>query len=865
MAVINSGISSVGPDGNVTLVKPSGGSGSSSSTGSSSTSLPVYRLSPTVMLYDKNDGKLVALWDKSVNSAYVAHTEEYEYQWEDTSGTKKPDGTYVWEGGRSTTTQQQSFFTPSSGAIKVRFLVRPVQKEGSKVYTSEWSKEVIYNIPSENPFAVPCPTPSVSIDGLQLTAELNIDFEATIVNFQVQRNNTGTFHDTNINGNYITITSGTGTLVLPIWGSSEYRVRCRVGKNIDAYGNGEWTEWSEWTDNIPTIPKTPSGITKCEARTITSVYLEWDSVEMVDNYKLEYTTKKSYFDGSNEISSVTTDTTSYELTGLEKGKEYFFRVKAVNSQGESGWTEIKSVVIGKGPVAPTTWSSTTTAKLGETITLYWVHNTEDGSAQTYANLELDINGVVTTEVITGEVSKWVINTSDYTEGAKIKWRVQTAGITNSVGDWSIQRTVDIYAPPVLSMSVTDASGSSLSTLTSLPINISMNAAPSSQTPITYTVSIVANSSYETKDDLGMPMTVNSGQTIYSEHIEPSADNAHTLKMSLSAAELTLESGVEYSIICSVTMDSGLTAEARRNFTVHWDSLGYWPNANVNIDPLEFTAAIHPFCEKYVHRYYQVTRSGSTYVKTSTELIAPEGTVVANVSTTTGENVYQTVINGSSTYYCIVTNVEKVDDVLLSVYRRDIDGTFVEIASEIDASKNVGVSDPHPALDYARYRIVAKTKGTSEVFYYDIPAIYIGGTSIIIQWNERRSQVDLSESENLNVEPSWTGLGLLLPYNVSVSDKYSQDVEFAGYIGRENPVSYYGTQIGHTSTWNTEIPKSDTATIYGLRMLARWLGDAYVREPSGTGYWANVKVSFSKKYNEVTIPVTLEITRVEGGA
>ena len=85
-----------------------------------------------------------------------------------------------------------------------------------------------------------------------------------------------------------------------------------------------------------------------------------------------------------------------------------------------------------------------------------------------------------------------------------------------------------------------------------------------------------------------------------------------------------------------------------------------------------------------------------------------------------------------------------------------------------------------------------------------------------------------------------------------------------YIGRSRPVSYYGTQIDSTATWNVEIPKKDKETLYGLRRLANWTGDVYVREPSGSGYWANVSVSFSQTHCELTIPVTLSLTRVEGG-
>ena len=91
-----------------------------------------------------------------------------------------------------------------------------------------------------------------------------------------------------------------------------------------------------------------------------------------------------------------------------------------------------------------------------------------------------------------------------------------------------------------------------------------------------------------------------------------------------------------------------------------------------------------------------------------------------------------------------------------------------------------------------------------------------------------------------------------------------DVSLIEYIGRKHPVSYYGTQRGETASWSAEIPKTDKETLYGLRRLANWDGDAYVREPSGTGYWANIKVSFSITHLEVTIPVSFDITRVEGG-
>ena len=114
------------------------------------------------------------------------------------------------------------------------------------------------------------------------------------------------------------------------------------------------------------------------------------------------------------------------------------------------------------------------------------------------------------------------------------------------------------------------------------------------------------------------------------------------------------------------------------------------------------------------------------------------------------------------------------------------------------------------------------------------------------------------------QPAWAGSLLRLPYNIDVSDSNTADVAHIEYIGRKHPVSYHGTQLGVASTWNVEIPKSDIEALYALRRLAIWMGNVYVREPSGSGYWATIKVSFSQTHKAVTIPVTLNITRVEGG-
>ena len=115
-----------------------------------------------------------------------------------------------------------------------------------------------------------------------------------------------------------------------------------------------------------------------------------------------------------------------------------------------------------------------------------------------------------------------------------------------------------------------------------------------------------------------------------------------------------------------------------------------------------------------------------------------------------------------------------------------------------------------------------------------------------------------------MEPIQSGSILKLPFNIDTSFDTDPEVKMAEYIGRSHPVSYYGTQIGETSSFSTAIPWYDETKKYALRRLQRYMGNVYLREPGGAGYWANVKVSFSLNHKETIIPINIEATRVEGG-
>lgn len=908
--------------GQVIKLTKSSSSSSSSSKNSSSNNVSITAFG----LQSNAENTLFVTWKWS-----KSYTDSYLVEWTYDTGNG------VWFIGSSSNNSvddnnpdaaKQSTYSVPSNARRVRVRIRPISKtrtvnnKETKYWTASWSSYKTWT--DSTPLETPS-TPTVELDQYKLTASLdNISVNsAKQIEFQIYKNDTTLFKT----GKSTITATKSASYSCNVDAGGEYKVRCR------AVNGSDLSDWSAFSSGVLTIPEAPTGITSIKAQSSTSIYLEWEAVPTATSYNIERAEKEEYFDGSNATTTITgVEFTHYEITGLETGQAYFFRVCAVNEKGESPWSSVASITIGKEPSAPTTWSSTTTCIVGEELTLYWVHNASDGSKQTYADLEIYIDGFKETHTIDttdeannddaeNDINSYVIDTSLYSEGTKIQWRVRTAGVTKVYGDWSIQRTVDVYAPPTLALNVTDSNSDPLETITSFPFYIYGVPGPKTQTPLSYQVTVTANESYETVDNVGNEKIVSEGEAVYTGFF----DTNNTLLLELSAGDLDLENNISYTVTGSVSMSSGLTAESSVEIQVSWEDVFYTPNAEIGYDEEKYITYVRPYCVDSATRYYQLEYSfDNGYSVTDTEL---DEINIDNVYTQTGEpvllatsehgtemyycevyndtegnpindpicykvtwgsNVYTTTNtivdrskitgvftitgekvyigqnqNGDEIYYTIIEETGLVDEVTLSVYRREYDGRFVELATGLVNTNSTFVTDPHPALDFARYRVVAITTDTGAVSYYDVPGYPIEEVGVIIQWDEEWSNFDTTNEDEL-AEPVWAGSLLRLPYNIDVSNNNDPEVNMIEYIGRRHPVSYYGTHIGETATWSMEVPKYDKDTLYALRRLSIWMGDVYVREPSGSGYWANIKVSYSQKHTELTIPVSLSITRVEGG-
>lgn len=722
----------------------------------------------------------------------------------------------------------------------------PYWKEGAGSDDVKWLKSSVYDFANNPPKKLGSP-PSVEVDNLTLKIKYeNLDpdaIDATGVKFDVVK-------ITN-NGTTTVATSIPVPNVVPIDKAShevnynyaavagaEYKVRAQA---VNA--KGKVSGWTEFSGAVGTKPSAPKEITEYRAKKRDDgtylVYLKWTPVTTAEKYIIEYTNyEESFTSGSGEIQTHEVEDQCYcDVPISEIGKAYFFRVKATKGEETSDPSPIVKIVAGDTPAAPTTWSTANSAFVGDLMELNWTHNSSDGSKQTYAQLKLVINGgseekftfqnTTTEDDVDPKEDKFTYGVAISYKGelrvkmntehpdlknSEVVWRVCTAGITEKFSnldeDWSTPRTIHIYEKPTLGLSVTNMLGGDILTeISAFPFYIYGDIQMESTTlqrPIGYHLRIVSNAFYETVDEVGRTKVVNVGDDVYTKYFDTDVTN---LIVEMSANNVDLESGIDYTVYCSCEMSTGLTVESGPyEFRANWIDVEYAIGADISVDQAAYTALITPYCEDE---------------------------------------------NGN-----LIENIE------LSIYRRAYDGSFVEIATHIPNNRT-SITDPHPALDYARYRLIATDTETGAVSFYDMAGYPINATSIIIQWDEAWSSFDVTGEHDVG-GPSWSGSLLVLPYNVNVSDSRKRDVEFADYVGREHSVSYYGTKISEAPSWSVTIPKDDVETIYALRRLSLWTGDVYIREPSGMGFWANVGVSFNINHNELTTQVTLAITRVEGG-
>lgn len=353
-----------------------------------------------------------------------------------------------------------------------------------------------------------------------------------------------------------------------------------------------------------------------------------------------------------------------------------------------------------------------------------------------------------------------------------------------------------------------------STITQLPILVSLTASGTdNQTPVAWSMDLMPSETFVYTGVDGNDAVALSSSPIFSASVDASDGEMFDpvdQRFLITAADGAFVSGQTYYITGRVTTDAGLTSENDTEyFTVEWD--------------------------------YDM----------------PDPTITGIFN----EDDYTVTLF----YGCFDEEGVPVPDVTLDIYRINYDSTLTLIGDNLPNAQVIdgevltsSIIDLYPSFTSARYRIVANDLNTDQTTAYDSEEIPTPVYGIFIQWDAQSPNWDADLDSAV-----YSGEQVFLRWDLDITEDAEPDRELVEYIGRENPVAYFGTQLGVTGSWTSNLVKwEQQEEIAQLRKLQRWQGTCYVRETSGAGYRAVVNVSFGRSIDSLKVPVTLEITKVE---
>ncbi len=237
-------------------------------------------------------------------------------------------------------------------------------------------------------------------------------------------------------------------------------------------GDSEWSTPFNFT-TLPTIAGVPVLISPSNNSTNQSLNptLSWNAVNGADSYKVQLSDDAGFSNIVFEQLDITTS--SVDITGLSNDTQYYWRVLATNSAGDSNWSAPFNFTtlptIAGAPVLVSPTDNSTNQSL--TPPLSW--NAVTG-ADSYKVQLSDDPGFATFIIDQSGVTETTLNITELSNDSQYYWRVLS---TNSAGDSNWSATFNFTTLPTIAAVPVLVSPSDNSTNQSLIPTLSWNAVP----------------------------------------------------------------------------------------------------------------------------------------------------------------------------------------------------------------------------------------------------------------------------------------------------------------------------------------------------------------------------------------------------
>ena len=576
-----------------------------------------------------------------------------------------------------------------------------------------------------------------------------------------------------------------------------YAVRARIQNE-----RGAWSDWSALSNSRLLAPPAPAYAPSVSA-TANGALVTWAAVLGASDYVLQYTSAASRDEAvrlfaQGAASEISTSLTSAVIPELDAGTRYYFRYRAANDAGDGPWGPVTNQAFTFG-TAPTAPTVWSDANVVIKGTSAHLHWLHNTTdGSEQTSAELEIVGADAIS-ISGAGSDMEYPTATVADGASIQWRVRTKGAADIWSPWSETQTIRVWELPTLSVSVPML-------VDKLPVNITVDPNASSQAPIVADVEIcAANDHMATKPD-GTLYDVLANERVWSAHF---ASPEVPLSIALGPGDVHLEDGQEYILRGKCAMSSGLVCENSVGFTYDIDYADIALGAEVR-SANDYGVEISPWALD------QEQRNDGTpnYLKT----------------------------------------------IIFDIYRIDADGSLVHLAKGMPNTGTYSFIDMHAPFGRQIYRVVATDTTTGALSFEDELVHLNARNSLCFSWNDE-SHIYYADEDDEGFTPSTSERVLELPGGITLTESSEGDRMGREFIGDRYPDSSYGTQLGTTLSCSAEFFKGDETEIALVRELEVWMGDVYVREPMGGGFWAMVSTSISASKDSPVVTASFQVTRI----
>lgn len=224
---------------------------------------------------------------------------------------------------------------------------------------------------------------------------------------------------------------------------------------------------------------------------------------------------------------------------------YYFRARNTRGALVSDWSPISDGIVTLTPPAAPTLTAPASggviAKSAATVTFKWIHNPQDGSAQTAAEVAYSTDGGSTWTTANATTAQEKEISNGFSVNDTVTWRVRTKGADPSFGSWSATRQFYVYQAPTVTITLEDENGNNVAggTLSDMPLVYALSVSDASGSTAAATVEVGG----------------------YSEAVDTG-----TLAGRIEAAEFLPDNDSTYTFTASVQSSSSLAASASVTFS-----------------------------------------------------------------------------------------------------------------------------------------------------------------------------------------------------------------------------------------------------------------------------------------------------------